>query len=35
MFSDLKTSSIIFVLETGEFAKHWIYWYLNSFFPGA
>lgn len=31
MFSDLKTSSIIFVLETVEFANHWNLLVLVSF----
>lgn len=31
MFSDLKTSSIIFVLETVEFANHWNLLVLLSF----
>lgn len=31
MFSDFKTSSIIFVLETVEFANHWNLLVLLSF----
>lgn len=31
MFSDFKTSSIIFVLETVEFANHWNLLVLVSF----